>query len=473
MKGSRDSEHSRIISLFFGKGNKKIDDDDRKPPEKKEVFFNNDEVKMKESPVEKKEIGEPVKEEIKSSPPKMEMAKDESVEAKTENNNNDTNEIELTKTTTTETKEEQPLPPIESEDIEDLEETIELAIIDEIELIVKEDLYELEEIEFKINALKDKEDDEVLTDEVEKLKNELQALLDQFEKIKDKYVQDNGLDLESIIDDDELYQMVRDYTDNVKTDTLSKDIEKIEGYISVIDKVISVENDMDEIDQKIDKKLDKFGIRDDEFDNMIKSHEKLDSINDEINSFNKRQESIIKDLNDKVKNSEEITKRLETNVEYVPHINRLIESALMIAASRRLPSTTRGNIIKAGLIVGAVSRAANFIERKETTKEVISVKYTDYAKSIMSSLDNVNDVINNIDKAFIDIKQIKKVFKDQCEEYQLDIPEYKTFIDNLKKTEQELRLSQNIAKKHSDEFSKTLETNNQKIKRLESIKNNG
>ena len=79
---------------------------------------------------------------------------------------------------------------------------------------------------------------------------------------------------------------------------------------------------------------------------------------------------------------------------------------------------------------------------------------------------------SNIDKAFIDIKQIKKVFKDQCEEYQSDIPEYKNFIDNLKKTEQELRLSQNIAKKHSDEFSKTLETNNKKIKRLESIKNN-
>lgn len=364
-----------------------------------------------------------------------------------------------------------PIPQSENESIDNEQDLIEKSVVEALERIIKEDIYELEQIQYELEILKQKEDDEALTDEVEKLKQRLEEIIKKFEKIKDIYYKSISSEDLTKIDDDELYRLVVDYKENYKDSNLIEvvetEIKVIESYVSLIEQIILVEQTKDEIDEKIDEKLDKFKIRDEEFEEMKKDYENIEEISNVVESFNSEQEKIMKELEEKMRKSEEITTRIETTMNVIPHFNRLIQAAIMISLSKRVPPTPRGNLIKAGLIINAINMAAHFITTEEKQNQVTTIKYQDFANDLKSIGKDIDDIIYKIDGAFNNIDLIRENFKKSCEEYAGQIPEYDEFMKNLDKIEKELKEKQDIAKKYSKDFDKMLEKNNQKVKRLE------
>ena len=361
------------------------------------------------------------------------------------------------------------------EDEINLEEELELKIIDALETILKEDLYELEELEYEFKLLNEKQETEVDYEEIEKLKEELQELLKKFELIKEKYDIYQNSDKENYIDlDDEfIYDLILEYKKETQENTLIQQIndqvEKIEEYIGVIEKIIEIETDTDELDKELDEKLEKFEIRDEEFEKLKMEYENIEDINKLIDTFNRKQEEIMKDLDSKVNAAEDITRRVETTTSYITNFNRLIQMALLISVSKRIPPTPTGIILKTNLMLGAINAAAHFITTRENTREIVRVNYPNYENEIKNAAESTTTAITQIDDAFISIDAIREKFKNECEEYKDQIEEYDKLLKNLDNVERELKEKQKIAKKYNKKFNKILHINKEKVKRKEEL----
>ncbi len=470
---------NRIMSLFFKKNKEKRIDLDEKAlkGQKSRVIYTHKIEEHKDLENQNNIVHPIIREDIqnetghvkKKDPPitrTTAMAEDSPNERNVERKIVKESEIDLTPPLPI----EQPQPIIIGEE-EKKDTLLEIAVINELTIVIKEDLTKLEILEYQIKVLQEKEEKEYDTIELERLKQQLVELIKNFEKLKEKYdIKDSkNIELKNFIDDKDIYQMVRDYKETVKENTLYEDIQKIEEYISVIDKIIQVENKNDTLEEEIDEKLDKFNIRDNEFNDMVNGFEDIDKINEEVEQFTKIQDDLIFKLEEKIRKTGEINTSIERYTEYVPNVSALINSALLFNASKKIPPTPAGNIIKTSMILQAVNLAAHFIEAKEKTREVVTVKYTDYAKDITNAMNNISDTIYKIDGAFVDIERIRENFKMQCEEFKLDIPEYDDFIRTLDKTEEQLKINRKIADDYSKTFEVVLKENNAKVKRLENL----
>lgn len=474
---------NRIMSLFFKNNNKekRIDLDDRDEKKHKSRVIYTHKVKEYKDLENQNNIVHPtIREDIQSQTPSNsydKIKKDDPIINNTEVVKDSPTERSVEKEIVKEHEEvltppppiKQPQPIIIEEEEKDI--LLEMAVVNELTMVIKEDLAKLEILEYQIKVLQENEEKEYDAVELERLKLQLVELIKEFETLKEKYdIKDNkNIELKRFIDDQDIYQMVRNYTDTVKENTVYEEIQKIEEYISIIDKIIQLENKNDTLEEEIDEKLDKFNIRDDEFNDMVNDFGDIDKINREVEVFTKRQDTLIYELEEKIKKTGEINTTVERYTEFVPNINNLINSAILFNASKKIPPTPAGNIIKTSMILQAVNLAVNFIEPREKTREVVKVKYTDYAKNINNAMDNISDTIYKIDNAFVDIERIRENFKTQCEEFKSYIPEYDDFIKTLDKTEEQLKVNKKIASDYSKSFEEVLTENNAKVKRLENL----
>ena len=325
-----------------------------------------------------------------------------------------------------------------------------------------------------MSVIHEKEEKEYDTKEIERLREELLDLIRKFEKIKEKYdIKDHdNINLRDFINDDEIYRIVREYTENVKDNVLYDDIQKIEEYISVIDKIAMGEKESESLQNELDDKLDKFNIRDDEFDLMVNNFDNIDDINKRIDAFTKSQDAIIYDLEEKIKANGDITTNIETYTEFITHTENLIAAALLFNASKNVPPTPAGMIVKSGMIIQAVDLAANFIERRDRTRQSTRVRYDDFSRDINNAIYEVDTASFKIDDAFGKISDLRNDFMNQCSEYQADIKEFDNFIKMLDDAEAQLKVNKKMLTDYSYSFKQTLDKNNAKVKRLEEIRNN-
>lgn len=361
---------------------------------------------------------------------------------------------------------------------EENQEELEYKVIESIERIIKTDLYELENIKFKLEVLNEIKNQEFETTEIERLKEELEYIIKKFEEVKNKYKNlEINSNTELQIDENEIYNLVNEYKERVTSEKsenliseVNKQIKQIEEYVSVIDILIHVGNEKDNLETELDEKLEELQIRDDEFDKLQLEYTNIQTMNDEIEAFTKEQDKIIKELQYKIEHTETITKSIEIQTEMVTNFSKIINAIIMFEAAKKIPATPAGMIIKTNLILGAISSMSQLIEIKETKKEVINVSYTDYVIDIENNISSVHSMVNYIDKAQKNIEKISYTFKKECEEYRDSIPEYNTFLKKIEYMNKTLTEQKDIANKHKDEFDKVLEKNNDKVKKLEALK---
>jgi len=366
--------------------------------------------------------------------------------------------------------------PIEVEEqLEAESELLEQAILDGIEKIIQEDLYELEKIEYELQVLAKREEEEVLTDEIDKIREELEALLEKFELIRSRYEQfaeNNDL---LPFDDNYFYNLMAEYKDTVQnnqsTEEINDSIQHIEEYVGVIEKIIESEKKADILEGQLEEKKSDLEIRDEEFETLKEEYENIEKVVTEVDAFSKEQDKLLASIEEKIKYSEDIQSRIDTQISIVPDINKLLNATLMFAAVGKIPPTPRGYLMKTGLIIGALRNASQFLRTEQTQKKVTTIKYTNYAKEVISSINSIDDIVEKIENASIDIQYMRETFEKECSEYQGLIPEYDELIKSIDDAEKQIETNKNIILKYRDDFEKTLEVNNAKVKRLEDAKN--
>ena len=351
---------------------------------------------------------------------------------------------------------------------------LEKSVINSLERMIKEDLYELEQIQYELEVLSKKEEDEVLKEEVEQLRQRLDNLIAKFERLKSIYYSSEELD-KFKIDSDLLYDSVLDYKENFKDANLFEiaqaEISAIESYVSLLSQISVIESFTDELDQKIDDKLNRFEIRDEQFEQMKLNYEDVDALTEVIEKFNTEQESILKNMEEKIENSVKTSHEIQRTVQLVPHFERLFESALMISASRKIPPTPHGNILKTALMISAISNASHFLETRDRTKEITKIKYYDYSADLNNIRGEISSVLDKMENAFDDIDVIREKFKKECGQYASQIKEFDEFMKNLDRIEADLKLKQSIARKYDKDFEKMLQKNDIKVKKLGALEN--
>lgn len=423
---------------------------------------------------------------VSPTPPTSNVEEKQTVdkeEIRNKENNDVTIDTTIIKEKETESKEEI-LTPQTSKEVDEFEESIEepeleISVINAIERIIRVDQHELDNIKFEIDVISQKTEEKFEIKEVELLKEKLDDLLRKFEKIKKRY--ENALNKSKKnyeIDEEIIYKMLKEYKisisdkEVIKTEEINNDIKVINEYIGVIETILLVEKNIDEVKKDTDEKKESLNIRDDNFELLKKEYENTEKVEKDIESFTKAQDKILKDLQYKINNSEKISKRIETETKRTLDLSKFMEATILYTASKKIPPTPTGMILKTSLILGAFSAMTNIVNVEEKQKEVISVSYTDYFNSIRQSIKDVDSMINQIDKAQDGISALKEKFKKDLEEYEGLIPEYSKLINNIDNMAKKLNEQKDIATENKKEFDKTLVKNNTKVKRLEALKKN-
>lgn len=365
---------------------------------------------------------------------------------------------------------------IHEEQLKDPSTIVEFAVVEELEKMVRDDYYEIEEIKYELDVLASKEKDEVLYDEVEKLQRQLEILIKRFEEIKRRYEYIySTIDFDQVnnLQDNYISSMISEYKDSVNGSRLEDFVEGIKGieeYIIIINQIVDIEKNKDHLKENIDEKLDKYEIRDLEFEKMKDEYLDLEKTNKIFDEFSKAQNQIIKSINTKVTETKTIQNSVERTRRLVPNINNLFNATLMIAASKKIPPTPRGNIMKAVLYASAINAAAHIIEPHEEVRNVQTVTTTyshEENVDVTKVFADFNGVLSMMDDSLLKLSELKETFKKYFGEFQNQIPEYQEMMKNLEDMEKEMVSKYDMISKYQNEFSDVLKVNNQKVKTIE------
>lgn len=366
------------------------------------------------------------------------------------------------------------------ESLEDIEtpQLLDIVVFEELDSMLKVDYYNLERINLEINVLNEKEEDIALLDEIKWLKDELNRLIKQFDAIAKKYdfVYEN-LDYDKIRQMNSYY--IKDLIDEYKN-ALAKDdmldkkfdaIKDIEEYIGVVNTIIEIENKKDSIQDKIDEKLERFEIRDDEFEKMKESYFSIDKVNDVVTRFNNNQAQNLKNIKQLIDKAMSVEKKTEYKKVLSLNMGNALLGTLLIASSPLIPPTRRGNLFRIGLMVVGISRLNSVVNTQEKEEVKFDFNITSYEKELNDGIVSIKNVISDIDNAFCDICLLRQKIKEEFAEYINEIDEVKELMKNINKVEKELTIQQEIAKSYTNEFSLTLQENNEKVKKLDKYQN--
>lgn len=355
---------------------------------------------------------------------------------------------------------------ISSEEENKLQEAM---VFYELQKMIREDYYDIKELEYKIDILSTKAEQEVLKEEIEKLKKELEELLKQFNALKDKYdYLDIGKNLAGIhsLNSEYIENVVENYKKGLKESTelenLIQQMEQTKEYIGVVETLIITEEKKDTLEQKLDEKCEEYGIRDEEFASLEDMAIDVEKVNEEVAKCSKEIENTTKILEAKVREAVQITTRRDFYTELVPHVNRALNATLMLATSTMMPHNFIGNIMKASLIAGAINNMAHVIEPEQRVREVKTVSYTDYSKDIVRNMQNIRDVYKMVDDALDNIYDIEDKFNKEFKEYEGLIPGYKELVVNMDKIKGELEEQQYLMKKYDNNLKEQYNKNNSK-----------
>lgn len=355
---------------------------------------------------------------------------------------------------------------------QDNEKSVESSTLDEIEIMLKRNWHELENIRYELNIIKEQEEKETDTKEVEILLERLEKLIKKLEEIKKDFYNKNFKEIyKSHNSDAYIMHLINEYKDAIKNDDRSNasilQIKQIEEYINIIDEIIDIEKETDKLNYTLEDKKEEYNIRDDEFEDLKDSYYDIEKEEKFITSFLKEQDYILKEIDEKVKNSTTITKTVEYKSELVINYTKLLKATLLLATANMFPPTRKGNALRAGLMVSSVFNFANVVSpRIREDKTITKVRYIDYSDVIHNQMDSLNNITSSIKQAIEIIKVLKSDFAKEFSEYTKVIPEFNNMMLKLDDIEKELIIKNDIIKDYNQRLDETLSKNNVKVKSL-------
>ena len=371
-------------------------------------------------------------------------------------------------------REEEPIiPEIAKENITVDELAIKNDTLQEFEKMLRSDRYEMERISYELNTIKKEEQEENTSQEIEKLIERLNNLIQRFEKLKKdfytKYYDEINIDTNN---DSYIKHLIDEYKIAIKNDHIKNaailEIKQMEEYIDLMNEIIEIENQSSKINNSLEDKKKELTDVDNEIDTFDESYKEIDKVNDYINRFAIEQGHILSSLEKKIEDQEITSKAVEYQQELVTDYTKLLASILLLASASTIPPTKNGNALKIVLMTGAITGILT--SRKRVMKEkktVTKTTYIDYEKEILNSISHVNDLSTIVNQSLLDIKQLKKEFEHDFGEYANSIPSFYDMLIKLDSIEKDLEVKNQLIKDFDKRLDKAKKKNNSKVKKIE------
>ena len=351
-------------------------------------------------------------------------------------------------------------------------EIIEVVVFEELDTMLSKDYNSLKELNLEVEVLNDIDKDNALTKEAKNLEDEFIHLFNRLKELFKKY--DNiykDLDYCKLkkIDTEYIKYLINDYSSFLDKYTLKKIISPaiLEEYIDIINTLINLDKKKNNLEEKIEEKKEKHNIDNIAFSKMKNEYVKLETINDNVSLKNKDIEKELKKINDLIKNSESIKETVEYKKKLSFSLNKVIKGNILLSVSNMFPPTKKGNILRIGFMIMGINNLKNVIKEQEVKEIKNHYDVIDYSKKIENNIYNINDLVENIDDACKNIDEIRKKIKNEFKHYIDKIDDVKDLLININKLEKELNIKKEIALNYNNEFQKTLNENNEKVKKLD------
>lgn len=332
-------------------------------------------------------------------------------------------------------------PIFETLELEDLKEKEEEAsildelIIHQITQVIEDEKTKLYVLEDDLNYLNKENDKTVLTKEISKLKKEIEFIEKQLKAIVDKLNQINNLSFRTFDEFNDI-NLELDETQLllIEGDIKGINIERLKKYISVIERLVKVQNKQIDLKEDIEEKETNFELRDQMAENLednLKSSEedtkKIDILKDDI-------EKTLNKLNDSINKPIEIEEQIIQYTKIVVDTDKILEALLLFQLGKEKSPSLLGISLKAG----ALRAISKVLSKKTVTEHKTTVTMDNLDKTFKTSKEKLGDAASALDYALTDIEDIKGIFDNYCKEYTSEIKEYQNLFRNILKLEADL-----------------------------------
>ena len=347
----------------------------------------------------------------------------------------------------------------------------ELKVIQELENLIKENQYQLDKLfaeyyllEKEVDAVQYSEDSQYLSQEIEKL-------LDQLERIKRELeVLVDTIDLENIyqLHDDYLTYLVENYKQQVSKDMIIKQVEDFKHdpeYLSIMKKIILFEQARNELEEQVKDKQYELDLRDQEFEQLKTECLEIEKTTTLLQQLIDDANRALIDIQAKVAETVHVSENVKTRLK--SSLSLMAQILLMIALLKKKPFKQ-----SIGLMAVEGILAANILKELLNPKEIKEITLTsdikDYQDEIISAINDVGAVTDLVEKSLVDIQEVRKNFEQDFRIYQ-DLAEYKELLTMMLDMEEELTANKEKIVFVQQEMARELEKNDQKVKRYENL----
>lgn len=347
----------------------------------------------------------------------------------------------------------------------------ELKVIQELENLIKENQYQLDKL-FAEYYLLEKEVDEVqYSEDAKYLSQEIEKLLDQLEKIKRELeVLVDTIDLENIyqLHDDYLTCLVENYKQQVSREIIIDQVQDFKHdpeYLSIMKKIILFEQARDELEIEVKEKQNELELRDQDFEKLKTECLEIEKTTTLLQRLIDEANLALEEIQTKVAETVHVTENVKTRLK--SSLSLMAQILLMMALLKKKPfKQSIGLMAIEGVL--AINILRELLNPKEIKEVTLTSDIKDYQDEILSAINDVGSVTDLVEKSLVDIQEIHKNFEHDFSIYQ-DLPEYKELLTTIITMEEELAANKEKIIFVQKEMARELEKNDQKVKRYENL----
>ena len=352
-------------------------------------------------------------------------------------------------------------------------ELLELAVVNEFEVILKNYRYDLNNLIIDYNVLKKEVDNAIEVDELDKISEEIDELVRKLEIIKKEMAL-----LTSSGSFNDIYKLHDPYLENIideykesllyskeVLDTVTN-LESDKLHVSLINKINEFEREKDKLTQKLNDTKEKYEIRDEDFIKWKANYLNIESINKSLDNIATLADEKLAEIEELVNKSVDITEIVEHRM--MGTLEILTRTMIIMAMLRKNPMM-QANVAMAGGTLATFNAIRHMINPDLGTRTRLVADITDYKDMIFNTMNDTENINHLINDSLSDVSRMKTIFEDEFKEYQYDFPEYKEIFDKLDKIEKEmLERKQNMVR-ISHELEYQYNKNNAKVKQYENL----
>lgn len=337
-------------------------------------------------------------------------------------------------------------------------------IIDKIKLSFESRLDELAVIESELYLISQKQDETIELTKINELKKKINELINDINKIigeynlyKKNYYLDNVIDLDDniLVDDIISYRDLLDSLDGEKK--FVKEYKALEEFKVLRGSLDDIKHKTELIKEENEEKIEKFGIRDNKYNNIKIEMANVKKISNECNKEIAKQNKYFVDIMSKVS---KINKE-----EYVTYhmkgIGSLVGQSLKYMGLMVL-SPFAGLIPSIAIQTVATKKMIGNIYQQLNPEEVKHIRYSaiNYESELNKHLTDINYTEDLLDDTLNDIKRLKEDF---LFIYNSRLPGYEETLRNIAKIEKMLVHNKNRVDMVKKNLKKSKKMNDKKL----------